>query len=109
MKTDQPYPDMTDSKALGRLLSISISLMDVKKPIVVTQAGEWGDILYDIYKFLVDRLGDPEEAMAPEILEGSDLETEIPVPVKGAPGERQAVNVFHIEHVEHFNIKTSTG
>lgn len=55
MADEKPYPDMMDDKALSNLLSISILFLEVKKPVSVTHAKEWGDNLYEIYKYLVGR------------------------------------------------------
>ena len=45
---EKPYPDMTDTQALEKLLSISLDLLETDR--------ERGDALYQIQGYLTERL-----------------------------------------------------
>lgn len=102
---------MTDDRVLSALLSTSISFLEVKEPITGEKVKEWGDTLYDVYEYLVDRLEDSEGAretvttLAPQEVE------EIPDRGEAIPrgSNSKALQVFHIRNVENLNINASPG
>ena len=64
MLDEKPYPDMTDRGALEKLLEIAMSLLEFNKD---DKCYKWGNTLYDIHKYLEDRLTDNQEIEAKNI------------------------------------------
>jgi len=57
METEAPYPDMTDAAVLEKLLPIALALIDCRD-LPVQRLNSWGNILWDIHKYLEKRLVD---------------------------------------------------
>ena len=55
METESPYPDMKDRQVLEKLLPIALGLIDCRD-IPIQRLNSWGNILWDIHKYLEDRL-----------------------------------------------------
>jgi hypothetical protein len=71
MPGEKPHPDMDDQRVLEKLLPIALSLIETDR--------DRGDVLYQIFKYLEDRLGPGLNGLAGEStgdLEESVQETE---------------------------------
>lgn len=102
MSEENPYRDITDWDILEKLLPIALGLLEFNKK---DKCYQWGDDLYQIYKYLEDKaVNSTTASVDQDHLENQETQAEETKEQQEEDHQVKIINEFHLHGTNTLNI-----